>query len=86
MGANISLINDMAIVRPAKLHGGEFNNIPDRIETGTFMLMGPIICERLKINNICPIHNKSLLDLFSLLDIKCLLTSSIVLNPFFSHS
>lgn len=70
MGANISLINDMAIVRPAKLHGGEFNNIPDRIETGTFMLMGPIICERLKINNICPIHNKSLLDLFSLLDIQ----------------
>ena len=70
MGANISLINDMAIVRPAKLQGGEFNNIPDRIETGTFMLMGPIICERLKINNICPIHNKSLLDLFSLLDIQ----------------
>lgn len=70
MGANISLINDMAIIRPSKLHGGEFNNIPDRIETGTFMLMGPIICERIKINNICPIHNKSLLDLFSLLDIK----------------
>lgn len=70
MGANISLINDTAIIRPSTLHGGEFNNIPDRIETGTFMLMGPIICEKIKINNICPAHNKALLDLFTLLDIN----------------
>ena len=70
MGANISLINDMAVVRPSNLHGGEFTNIPDRIETGTFMLMGPIICERIRINNICPVHNKALLDLFALLDIR----------------
>lgn len=69
MGGNITLIDNTAIIKPSTLHGCEFNNIPDRIESGTFLLMGPIVCDYLKIRNIIPLHNKPLLDLFSLLDI-----------------
>lgn len=69
MGAKIFFDYNTAIIEPSLLHPITFTNIPDRIETGTFLLMGPTICSYLKINNICPIHNKEILDLFSLLDI-----------------
>ncbi len=69
IGGNIILNNNVVYIKKSKLHGTKFKNIPDRIESGTFLLMGPIICDYLKINNINPEHNKPLLDLFSLLDI-----------------
>lgn len=69
MGANIFFDKNIALIEPSNLKPITFKNIPDRIETGTFLLMGPTICSYLKINNICPIHNKEILDMFSLLDI-----------------
>lgn len=69
MGADILLEETNAYIRPAPLHGAQFSNIPDRIETGTFLLLGPTNCEYLKIRNLYPLHNKPILDLFSLLDI-----------------
>lgn len=69
MGGNIVLENKTVYINPSILHGSSFTNIPDRIESGTFLLMGPVICDKLKINKINPLHNKTLLDLLSLLDI-----------------
>ena len=69
MGANILFDKSNAYIEPSELYPIDYENIPDRIETGTFLLMGPTICSSLKINKINPLHNKHILDLFSLLDI-----------------
>ena len=69
MGAKITYFKGNAFIETSKLHPTTFKNIPDRIETGTFLLMGPTICSYLKIQNMCPLHNREILDLFSLLDI-----------------
>lgn len=43
--------------------------------------MGPVLCDYLKVNNICPYHNKGILDLLSLLDVKYELdNNSIILR------
>ena len=60
MGVKIFFDNGVAYIEPSTLKSIEVTNIPDRIETGTFLLMGPTICSKLKINNICPLHNKQL--------------------------
>ena len=70
MGADIISESNNLYINPSNLRATSFYNIPDRIEAGTFMLMGPIIMKKLKINNIIPEHNKSILDLFSFLDIN----------------
>lgn len=70
MGGNIIYQNSTVYIEPSVLHGISFKNIPDRIESGSFLLMGATICDNLLIKNICPLHNKELLDLFSLLDIN----------------
>ena len=70
MGGNIIYQNSNVYIEPSVLHGISFKNIPDRIESGSFLLMGATICDNLLIKNICPLHNKELLDLFSLLDIN----------------
>ena len=70
MGADIISESNNLYINPSNLSATSFYNIPDRIEAGTFMLMGPIIMKKLKINNIIPEHNKSILDLFSFLDIN----------------
>ncbi len=69
MGAEIHLEGTTAFIHPVKLSGTDFTNIPDRIESGTFLLMGPTVCRFLRIKNFRPDHNKALLDMFSLLDI-----------------
>jgi len=69
LGADIILENDNIYISPSALKATTFTNIPDRIETGTFMLMGPILMNKLKINNIIPKHNEQILNLFTFLDI-----------------
>ena len=45
----------------AKLSAGEFNIIPDRIETGTLAILGLITNSQIKINNCNPEHIENLL-------------------------
>ena len=43
-----------------KLHGGFTEVIPDRIEAGTYLIMGALIGKKITINNIIPEHLESL--------------------------
>lgn len=79
MGMDILFDGGNAYIKKSTLKPIEFTNIPDRIETGTFLLMGPTICSKIKINKICPLHNKQILDLFSLLDIDYVLGDDYVI-------
>lgn len=79
MGVDILFDKGIAYIKKSSLHSVNYDNIPDRIETGTFLLMGATICSKLRINNICPLHNKSILDLFSLLDIDYILGDDYVI-------
>lgn len=45
-----------------KLHKANINVIPDRIEAGTYVILGTLIGNNLKINNVIPEHISSLLD------------------------
>src|SRR5690625_1722563 len=42
------------------LHGTEHNIIPDRIEAGTYMIVGAAAGKNYKVNNIIPTHMESL--------------------------
>ncbi len=44
------------------LHGAEIEVIPDRIEAGTYILMGALLGDNLKVDGIIPEHNKALLE------------------------
>ncbi len=45
-----------------KLTGTEIDVIPDRIEAGTYILMGALLGDNLCVEGIIPEHNKALLD------------------------
>ena len=45
-----------------KLVGTEIEVIPDRIEAGTYILMGALLGKNLKIDGIIPEHNQALFD------------------------
>ena len=67
MGADIKGAGSSRIVIHGvdKLHGTEINTIPDRIEAGTYIMIGALVGRDLTIDNIVPDHLKSL---FSCLD------------------
>ena len=52
-GAGTSTIE---IIGVEKIGGGEFNVIPDRIEAGTFVMMGLLTGSEIKIENCIPEH------------------------------
>ena len=64
MGAKISGINTNEIIIDgvANLHGCNHDIIPDRIEAGTYTIIGALLGNYLKIDNIIPEHIKSLTD------------------------
>ncbi|MCH5180552.1 MAG: UDP-N-acetylglucosamine 1-carboxyvinyltransferase [Erysipelotrichales bacterium] len=72
MGASIEgLGTSTLIIRGGKdLHGTEFYNIPDRIEVGTYALIGAATAKELTIKNVIKEHIQSLLDLFDLLEVN----------------
>jgi UDP-N-acetylglucosamine 1-carboxyvinyltransferase len=45
-----------------KIKGGQMKIIPDRIETGTFVILGALCGGRIKIKNCCPDHIRALLE------------------------
>lgn len=64
MGADIKGFGTSTIIINGvkKLHKAKINVIPDRIEAGTYVILGTLIGKNLKINNIVPNHISSLLD------------------------
>lgn len=62
MGANITGAgtNEIIINGVKKLHGSEIKVVPDRIEAGTYIIMGALCGKNLKIANIFPEHLESL--------------------------
>jgi len=64
MGAKISGAGTESITIEGveKLGGAEIDVIPDRIEAGTYILMGALLGNNLEIEGIIPEHNEALLD------------------------
>ena len=64
MGAKISGAgtDTIEIEGVEKLKGTEIDVIPDRIEAGTYILMGALLGDNLCVEGIIPEHNKALLD------------------------
>lgn len=64
MGANISGAgtNEIRIIGVPKLHGTTIKTIPDRIEAGTYLMIGALIGKKLKIDNIDAKHLTSVID------------------------
>lgn len=62
MGANIvgAGTEEIKIVGVKELHGGKISVLPDRIEAGTYIILGALCGENLKINNIIPEHLEAL--------------------------
>ena len=62
MGANITGAgtDEITIVGVNKLHGGEITVLPDRIEAGTYIILGALVGKNLCIKNIIPKHLEAL--------------------------
>ena len=90
MGANITGAGteEITIEGVTELHGAEIKVIPDRIEAGTYIIMGALLGDNLIIEGIVPEHNLLLLNKlqemgvnFSLKNHKIILNKTKNLNP-----
>ena len=65
MGADIKRDKTSIIINGVEhLHSSEINVISDRIEAGTYLILGALIGDNLKVENVIPEHISSLLDKF----------------------
>ena len=80
MGAKITGAGTGTIIIEGvdKLNGANIDVIPDRIEAGTYIIMGALLGNNLKINGIIPEHNKALFDKLEV-DFK-LQDNSVIVN------
>jgi len=70
-GANIKIEDrELKIKGSANLKGVEHTVIPDRIEAGTFAILGAATGSDLEINNVNPDHIDALLDKFRAVGVK----------------
>ena len=62
MGAKIegAGTDEITIYGVEKLHGGDINVLPDRIEAGTYIILGALVGKNLCIKNIIPKHLEAL--------------------------
>ena len=62
MGAKIegARTDEITITGVEKLHGGNITVLPDRIEAGTYIILGALVGKNLKITNIIPKHLEAL--------------------------
>ncbi len=83
MGAKISGAGSDTLIIDGvqELKGAQIEVIPDRIEAGTYMLIGALLGDNLKIEGIIPEHNQALLAKFNEMGVKYKLNkNSIILN------
>ena len=78
MGARITGAgtSEIHIEGVTKLHKAMIEVIPDRIEAGTYIILGAMIGDNLKINNIIPDHLDALLSKLDDMNIKYELNSN----------
>lgn len=62
MGAKIegAGTDEITITGVEKLHGGKIRVLPDRIEAGTYIILGALVGKNLKITNVIPKHLEAL--------------------------
>lgn len=53
-----------------KLHGCEYKVVSDRIEAGTFMIVGALLGNNLKINNVCVEHVNNVIEVLKEIGVK----------------
>lgn len=71
MGIDIKLEEDVITIKGRKIkHGFMINVIPDRIEAGTYALIGASCAKKLVIHNFIIGHNMYLIDLFDKSNVK----------------
>ena len=64
-----------------KLNGADISVLPDRIEAGTYILMGALLGDNLEVEGIVPEHNEALLDKLKDMGVDYKLTdNTIVVN------
>ena len=83
MGADITGAGtDTIVINGVKtLHGTEIEVIPDRIEAGTYILMGALLGNHLKVEGIIPEHNEALFNKLSEMGVKYQIDGhSVVIN------
>ncbi len=83
MGANITGIgtDTITINGVNNLHGAEISVIPDRIEAGTYLILGALCGHNLNINNIIPKHLESLTSKLIEMGVDLKInTTSIIVN------
>ncbi len=78
MGVEINFIKERAIKIKGNenLHGVEFTIIPDRIEAGTYALLGLCIGEQMVIEPVIKKHLESLLSIFTILEVPYNITNN----------
>ena len=70
MGVNIIVDNRTFIIKgKRKLNGAEFSVIPDRIEAGTYALLGASIGDNISISPVIKEHLESLFEIFDILEV-----------------
>ena len=83
MGADITGAGtDIIVINGVKeLHGTEIEVIPDRIEAGTYILIGALLGDNLKVEGIIPEHNEALFNKLSEMGVKYKIDGhSVILN------
>ena len=70
MGVNIIVDNRTFIIKgKRKLNGAEFSVIPDRIEAGTYALLGASVGDNISISPVIKEHLESLFEIFDILEV-----------------
>ncbi len=80
MGAKISGAGTDTIIIDGvtELHGTEIKVIPDRIEAGTYILMGALLGKDLKVSGIIPEHNGALFEKLTKMGVDFKIEDNIV--------
>ncbi|WGS64593.1 UDP-N-acetylglucosamine 1-carboxyvinyltransferase [Marinitoga aeolica] len=80
MGAKIEGhgTSNIKICGVKELYGTEYTIIPDRIEAGTYAILGAIMGEKVTLNNVIEEHIFSLLDIFEKIGINYTMKNNIL--------
>lgn len=79
-GCNITRENEDVIVnRCGKLHGCEYKVMSDRIEAGTFLIIGSLLGNNLKIDNVNPKHLYSLINVLKDIGVNLVINDNSVI-------
>jgi len=61
------------------LHGAEIEVIPDRIEAGTYIMMGALLGKNLRVEGVIPEHNEALFNSLKEMDVDFKIENNVVI-------